>query len=438
MLRLSARALVASVVMSAVVGVTGTVMAPAAAAASVPTTYPAGASSAWFLGSAFDTCTAPSLSQMRAWKASPYGGVAIYVGGPNRGCSQPNLTSTWTRTVTREGWKLIPIYVGLQAPCATRTTFDTITPSRAQAQGTASAVDAVARLRAVGLQAGSIVYADMESYRADGGACTTAVLTYLSAFTDELHRRGYLSGVYGRAASTIGDLSRAHDGATFSRPDAIWLAEWDGVPSLTGFAGVPATSWSRHQRVKQYLGDHYETHGGVRLRIDSNVIDAPVASAARWYRSTARATVFTAPTAPRYTAGTLEKGVTVRVVCQTPGILRSGTRVWNKLTDGRYISDHLVDTGPGTGFDRGLPRCLYPNQVSRVGGTTSRVGPGLASAPGPRLAAGALTWTMCQVPTTEAGSAARIWNRMQNARFVPDIDVASPNPTTYSATIPRC
>ncbi|MGZ0152179.1 hypothetical protein ACXJJ3_34335 [Kribbella sp. WER1] len=47
---------------------------PAAAAPTTPLTYPAGSTATRFTGLAFDTCTAPPLTAMTAWKASPYKG----------------------------------------------------------------------------------------------------------------------------------------------------------------------------------------------------------------------------------------------------------------------------------------------------------------------------------------------------------------------------
>ncbi|HEX6229026.1 MAG TPA: hypothetical protein VFZ41_06130, partial [Solirubrobacterales bacterium] len=49
-----------------------------------------------FTGLGFDACTAPSPRAMRTWRASsPYQAVGVYIGGINRACSQPNLTSRW-------------------------------------------------------------------------------------------------------------------------------------------------------------------------------------------------------------------------------------------------------------------------------------------------------------------------------------------------------
>ena len=417
------------------IGVVAGVVAPTASAEpGVVTKFPVGASATWFKGQGLDACTAPSLGQMTAWSASPYRAIAVYVGGPNRGCSQPNLTPAWVSAVSAKGWKLMPIYVGLQAPCATRSTFDSIVAAQAGAQGTASAVDAVASLKALGLRWGSIVYTDMESYRPEIPGCSEAVLTYLSAFTKELHRRGYLAGVYGKAASTIGDLSKAYESRVYARPDAIWLAEWDGVKSLAGFAGVPATSWSVHQRAKQYLGDHYETYGDVRLRIDSNLLDTPVATVAGSFRSTARTKVWPAPSTTGTAAGVIEKAVALKVVCQAPGTAVSGTKVWDKLSTGMYISDHYVNTTSSSS----VPRCLYPYQVTPTVGTISRSGAGITFPQNGSVASGTLAWTVCQTPASAATGTSKVWDRLQNGRYVPDYDLASASLTTYSPAVPRC
>ena len=46
---------------------------------------------------------------------------------------------------------------------------------------------------------------------------------------------------------------------------------------------------------------------------------------------------------------TYPSGSTVTVVCQTPGTKIGTTSVWNKLTDGNYVSDYYVSTPSNTG-----------------------------------------------------------------------------------------
>src|SRR6185503_18883346 len=74
-----------------------------------------------FTGYAFDACKAPSSATLQAWQASPYRAVGIYIGGTNRACAQPNLTSQWVSDTTASGWSLLPLYVGLQAPCISQS-----------------------------------------------------------------------------------------------------------------------------------------------------------------------------------------------------------------------------------------------------------------------------------------------------------------------------
>lgn len=227
-------------------------------------------SSSNFTGLGFDACAAPSSQAMAAWGSSPFRAVGVYIGGLNRACSQPNLTASWVAAQTANGWNLIPTYVGLQAPGSSCTSCAMLSPSRAIAQGQEAADDAVADARAIGIGTGNPIYYDMESYSRTSTA-TNSTLTFLAAWTDQLHALGYESGVYSSSASGIADLvSRL--GTTYSQPDNIWMANWNGIKSADD-PYVPATAWSQHQRIHQYLGGHNETWGGVTINIDSNYVE---------------------------------------------------------------------------------------------------------------------------------------------------------------------
>ncbi len=228
-----------------------------------------------YTGPAFDPCSAPSSSQMTAWAASPYHAVGVYIGGANMGCSQPNLTASWVAQESTAGWHLIPTYVGLQAPgnscgCAA------ISPSSAAGEGTAAAQDAVADARAVGLGTGNPLYFDMEAYT-PGATTTSAVLTFLAAWTAELHALGYKSGVYSSGASGIRDLA-AELGTSYTEPDEIWVADWNGAATSSD-PYLPSTGWANHQRLHQYRGGHNETYQGVTINIDNDYADAATAAA---------------------------------------------------------------------------------------------------------------------------------------------------------------
>jgi glycoside hydrolase-like protein len=236
------------------------------------------ASASYYTGLGFDACSAPPVTTMAAWLASPYRAIGVYIGGVNRGCSQPNLTSTWVAEQIAAGWQLIPTYVGLQAPgdscgCAS------IAPAQAASQGIAAAGDAVVQAAYLGIGPGNPIYFDMEGY-ARGSANSPAVLSFLDAWTEGLHARGYISGVYGSASSTIADLVSQY-GLGYTEPDDIWIAHWNGLQT-TSDPYVPVSYWSNHQRLHQYQGGHKETYGGVSINIDNDYLDgATVGNASR-------------------------------------------------------------------------------------------------------------------------------------------------------------
>ena len=230
-----------------------------------------------FTGYGFEACNAPTTDQLSAWLASPYRAVGIYIGGANRTCSNAVLTSSWVSSALSMGWNLIPTYVGLQAPCvsSSRSRF---TAANAQSQGTAAAVDAIARAAALGLTAGSPIYLDMEAYSQKDLTCTQAVQTFVTAWTTELHADGWVSGVYGSAASTMRDMGVL--GGTPGGPDAIWIGNWNGNEGVFGDPYVSDTLWTSHQRIHQYRGGHRETWGGVSIDVDNDYVDGPVVGSA--------------------------------------------------------------------------------------------------------------------------------------------------------------
>ena len=231
----------------------------------------AGLAPGTFKGQAFDACTAPSTEQMKAWRASPYKAAIIYFGGVARGCKQPNLTASWVSAQRAAGWKLIPIYVGPQAPCTKSKSKYKISLSTPGIDGQAAATDAATQARNLGLKLDSVLIYDMESYAGDA-ACEKAVLDFLSAWTIKLHDLNYLSGVYGDMSAAITDVVAAHDDPGFVPPDYVDFARWDNVATLTDVA-IPDTHWAGQRRMKQYRGPHKETWGGVTINIDSNLVD---------------------------------------------------------------------------------------------------------------------------------------------------------------------
>ena len=277
-----------------------------------------------FTGYGFDACTAPSSRSMRAWReSSPFEAVGVYIGGRNRGCTQPNLTAAWVGEQVAIGWHLIPLYVGLQAPTSSCSSCAMLDSSFAASEGEAEAENAVADAQAIGIGPGSPIYHDMESYTRTAAA-TSSTMTFLAAWTQRLHELGYASGVYSSSASGIADLARRW-GTSFTSPDDIWSADWNGRAD-TEDPNLPADAWPSHQRIHQYRGGHDEVWGGVRINIDSNFVDALTAGATTpAVRTLPPLTISAVRVSGQALRVTVRCGWSVELVC--PGQIRLRTNV---------------------------------------------------------------------------------------------------------------
>lgn len=224
-----------------------------------------------FTGKGFDTCATPSMAVMQAWDhAFSYAG--IYIGGAEVGCPYGNLSSAWVSYVTSLGWRLMPTYVGAQAPCNKQFAVR-IHPAWAAPEGQAAAQWAVQDAAALGMGRGTPIYYDMESFSTKKASCTSSVLSFLDGWTREIHALGYVSGVYSSASTGIESLGLATSiyGRPLANPDAIWFAFWDGHANVIGTPFV-LPSWWPGNRIKQWLGAHNRKVNGFTLNIDSDFI----------------------------------------------------------------------------------------------------------------------------------------------------------------------
>lgn len=232
-----------------------------------------------------DTCTAPTIDQMRAWwQFSPYYDANIYIGGISRGCGQPALSAAWVQTVTAMGWRLIPTWVGPQAPCSTLRTKHSSSTSTAYKEGRAEADSATTVAGQLGLlqpnQSGTIIYYDMEAFNTTDSVCLAAVQSFINGWVSRMHELGNRAGVY----STSSALSKFY--SIPNPPDDIWAAVWkspyayDPTVTVWNLPYITNTQWANHQRIRQYTGGHNEKWGGVTLNIDSDVLDGHVAGSA--------------------------------------------------------------------------------------------------------------------------------------------------------------
>ena len=261
----------------------------------------------------FDKSHVLSTDDMKAWWASsPYYDVGIYaLDSPNR-ANDPTLAGNngqdgqaWVDTVIGYGWGIIPIWFGLQAPCACNNptgphahdtypncrlfghktkngnewisgaySFD---PAEAYQQGIQQAKDAITSVQKLGLD-GSIIYVDSEQYTSTQ-ACGAAARQYLSGFVDQLHNSGGVAGIYGGL----------YDVTDHSAADSAWVARadnrvtvWNLGHGLAGSADLPDTCspdncWDNKKRIHQYRVDTFETWGSTtNAQVDDDLVDATI------------------------------------------------------------------------------------------------------------------------------------------------------------------
>jgi hypothetical protein len=323
-------------------------------------------------GSGFDACVAQSTGFMRSWLGSPFRATNIYLRSSQLApdCrAQPELTPQWVRTVRANGWALLPLYVGLQAPCRDDRSKKGFTAATARSTGRAAASSAVDRMRALHLGKHNPVYVDLEPYDTAQPGCATAVVHYVEAWTRALHHRGYVAGVYAHATRGIEPIALHAS----PRPDDVWWALFNGNPS-TSYPTLHG-HWKNH-RIHQYAAEstsHASTYNGQGpLQIDKNTVHADVVAPLRpstggTYRAS---TPYDAPShaflplkerqSPAATSpvtGSHAYGDALPITCQTTGEEIYGDAVWDRLSDGGYVFDIYTTTSGGLGFTAGIPRC---------------------------------------------------------------------------------
>lgn len=345
-------------------------------------------------GLGFDVCDAPPTSTMRAWLASSYRAVNIYFAGHQRLCStQSQLTADWVRTVTANGWSIIPTYVGLQAPCygGSKKKMST-NATTAQAQGRAAADDAIdfppTGLTALGFHRGTPAYVDIEPYNVPAGntSCDRSVRRFVRGWIERLRARGYRAGVYSTPTSGIRAIVAGHRvSSSYPVPDDIWFARYDNVVT-TRSADIPSTYLPNH-RIKQYCcplnpdkTGYTESHAGLTLNIDKDAMGGDVEHASSVTTPSATATgvggapaytyavsgapasglnVRTSPSTSGTSLRTLANGTTIQIECQTVGDTVHGDYVWDKLAtpDDEYVHDLYTNTTGGNGVSPAIKHC---------------------------------------------------------------------------------
>ena len=237
-------------------------------------------------GQAFDKCTPPRVEDMQTWwDKSPYSTINIYLGGISALCPYQETDPDWLTQVARQGWSFILTWAGPLAPPGCRSGDDfihpmSIDPALAYLEGRAEADAAVDAAAAIGFKGELVIYYDIEGYE-DTDKCRTAVASLIKGWSERLHELDVIAGAYGSSCRSYITDWAANDPS----PDNVWIAHWyenNYDPNATVWddpINIPCLSddlWANSQRIKQYNGDHYETWGDLKIKIDSNVLDGQV------------------------------------------------------------------------------------------------------------------------------------------------------------------
>ncbi len=226
----------------------------------------------------FDKCYFPDLDDMETWwLKSPYVVYNLYLGGISFACDDQPLDAVWVHQAAQQGWQFILAWVGPQAPCSKFKHKFSEDPDEAYIEGREEASSAHSAAVNLGFFGPKVIYYDLESYSGADAECRDAAKQFLKGWSEKLHDLGEKSGAYGAPCT-----SYISDWATVATPpDDVWIAHWyldEYDPDATVW-DTPCLSdslWPGSRRLKQYAGGHDETWGGVRLRIDSNVLNGEV------------------------------------------------------------------------------------------------------------------------------------------------------------------
>lgn len=191
------------------------------------------------------------------------------------------MGTDWVSAVHTQGWGIIPIWFGFQAPCVVDSTnitkFISSDPSEAYAQGIGQAALAEANATSLGLD-GSVIYLDIENY--DSATCGEAVEAYVYGFVLQLHSDGTFVGVY----SSIFDAQQIYSACyndECDSPDYFWFEREDYRATVWnadhGYSGdLPDSYWPDKARMHQYAINQNQTWDGLELQIDEDIVDSTI------------------------------------------------------------------------------------------------------------------------------------------------------------------
>lgn len=206
------------------------------------------------------------------WTNTPYWNFGLYIGGSFAGC--PVNGASFVTSLRNMGWKIMPIWVGPQAPCSSYSVRFSSNTTTARQQGKNEAIAAYNRLIALGMTTlNTPVIYDLENFPTNNSSCVAATKAFMQGWVEQMHLPpAQQAGVYGSSCAS----GLANFASNANPPDFITGADWDGIKSVWNMACIGTGSWTNHQRHKQYRGDHNETWNGVTVSVDNDCSDGPV------------------------------------------------------------------------------------------------------------------------------------------------------------------
>jgi hypothetical protein len=153
----------------------------------------------------------------------------------------------------------------------------------------------------------------------------------------------------------------------------------------------------------------------------------------------ATASEFSSPSSSSTVQAVLPAGNTIYVTCQRSGSDVNGTLVWDKLSNGGWISDWYTTTPNFDTFSYPIPVCVNPKswnfKVTGVSSLQERAGPSNADASVGSLANQDTVSIVCQT-SGPAVDGTTVWDYQADRSYVPDAYVSSRG--HEEADIPQC
>ena len=260
------------------------------------------------------------------------------------------MRGTWPRSILRFG-----VTAGVSAAVVL---LNTSTPARALASGDDYPYrGTVNRLDAFGFYTGYCASFAAWRLSQHGVRFQNATLrgpngqTLFFGNAGDWDRNALAAGYVVDTHPTVGAIAIWHAGEdrAWSTGHAAYVAAVDA----TGNATVEEYNWStlyaydlRVARAPRYI--HFSGPGPI----------AAPAPASPLFRTTHAVNERTGPGFGFAVVATLPAGADVRILCQVRSAsVVNGTAIWDRLTDGRYVTDYFVSTPAYATFSPGLARC---------------------------------------------------------------------------------